>query len=216
MTRRSSKKTKISGTLTYVRNLGIREAEIKVYVEVQEDDKFIYQNFRLVTSNYSVLKYFLEDKFSGYYRLNDDINNYFLGDVDNIEFDRKIVQGNLLTVIYKKRTDKAIPRFEEAQFKVRATVPETEGCISCTYWRKRHSRCLYYGKMGMTKKERCEDFRQREELTMEENEKTKQTLLEEIAEKLGVPVQELLDRYGGDILQVITKYNSGELKLLNE
>lgn len=197
----------------YVRNLGIREAEIKVYVEVQEDDKFIYQNFRLVTSNFSVLKYFLEDKFSGYYRLNDEINKYFLGDVENIEFDRKIVQGNLLTVIYKKRTEKAIPRFEEAQFKVRATVPETEGCISCTYWRKRHRRCLYYGKMGMTKKERCVDFRQREELTMDE--KSNQVLLEEIAEKLGTSVQDLLEQYG-TVEEVIDRYNSGELKLLND
>ena len=215
MTRRSSKKTKNSGTLTYVRNLGIREAEIKVYVEVQEDDKFIYQNFRLVASNFSVLKYFLEDKFSGYYRLADEMNNYFLGDVDNIEFDRKITQGNLLTVIYKKRTDKAIPRFEEARFKVRTTVPENEGCISCTYWRKRHRRCLYYGKMGITKKESCVDFRQKEELTMEEKEKSSQVLLEEIAEKLGTSVQDLLERYGS-IDEVISKYQSGELKLLSD
>lgn len=215
MTRRSLKKTKNSGKQIYIRNLGIREAEIKVYVEVQASDKFIYQNFRLVTSNFSVLKYFLEDKFSGYYRLNDKMGKYYIGDVDNIEFDKKIVQGNLLTVVYKKNTDKAILKFEEAQFKVRTTIPENEGCISCTYWRKRHRRCLYYGILGMTKKENCVDFRQKEELTMEEKERSNQVLLEEIAEKLGTSIQDLLERYES-IDEVISKYQSGELKLLSD
>jgi hypothetical protein len=199
----------------YVRNLGIREAEIKAYVEVQEDDSFIYQNFRLVASNFSVLKYFLESKFSGYYRLEDEINKYFLGDVENIEFDRKIVQGNLLTVIYKKKNSNANIRFKEAQFKVRTTVPENEGCRSCTYWRKKNKKCLYYGVLGMKKRENCADFRQKEELTMEEKDKSKQILIEQIAEKLGTSVQDLLERYS-DIDSVIEKYRNGELKLLND
>ena len=48
---------------------------------------------------------------------------------------------------------------------------------------------------------------------MKEKEKSNQVLLEEIAEKLGTSVQDLLERYD-NIDEVINKYQSGELKLL--
>jgi hypothetical protein len=189
-------------------NLGVRWAEVKVYSEIQEDNNNIYQNFRLVASNFQFLKYFTDTRFLGYNILEEEINKHYIGNGENIFYEKKIIHNNLSTVVYRK-VGIVNNKFDSVQFVVRAPIPVLEGCICCIYWRKKYKRCSYCNEIGLEQKSSCEDFRQKENKIMDKN------LLEEIAEKLGTTIENLLEEYG-DEETVIEKFNSGELKLLND
>lgn len=154
---------KTKQTEIYINGLsGLSSAQIKVYLETQLADKYIYQNFRLVVSDSRLLQYFTDDKFLGYYILEKEMGKYYIGDGENIVYRKKTYYNNLITVTFEKVAETAIMNeLLEAQFSVEATIPATLGCKDCAYFKKRYSQCLYYQEMGITMKKNCSDFRQK-------------------------------------------------------
>lgn len=143
---------------------GVDKAKIKVYFETYEDKNKVYQNFRLVASNQKILRYFVEDKFLGYNTLNDKMYNYYAGDGENIVFREKKYFKNLITVIYEKLVPDANfdPSLASGQFNVTTNIPVIEGCTSCSHFRKKNKKCMYYQQVGIELKRNCKDFRQKE------------------------------------------------------
>jgi hypothetical protein len=143
---------------------GLNSAQIKVYLETQENDNYIFQNFRLVTSEFRLLQYFTEEKFIGYYILEREISKYYAGDGERIVYRKKTYFHNLITVTFEKidKTVKAPTELENIQFVVEAPIPATTGCLDCIYFRKKNRRCLYYQVLGMKIRKNCVDFKQKE------------------------------------------------------
>lgn len=143
---------------------GLNSAQIKVYLETQENGENIFQNFRLVTSDFRLLQYFTDDKFLGYYMLEKEMSKYYIGDAEKIVYRKKIYYHNLITVIFEKldKTVKTPKELENVQFIVEAPIPATLGCFSCVYFRKKNRRCLYYQIVGMKIRRNCADFKQKE------------------------------------------------------
>lgn len=142
---------------------GLTQAKIRVYLETQEDNKNIYQNFRLVTSNISLLKYFIDDKYLGYYTLDDSLKDYYIGNGESIIFRDKSIYNNLIIVTYEKLTPDAKYDSSEKNFEVYTTIPYNNGCLSCEYFVKKDRVCQYIREVGITIKNNCNDFKQKEE-----------------------------------------------------
>lgn len=143
---------------------GLDVAKVKVYLETREDDSHVYQNFRLVTSDPSLLKYFVEPKFNGYHELSNEMEKYYAGNGETIFFNRKIVLNNLVTIVFDKTVrevsfDSSITNL---QFDVTTKLPNMLGCSDCAYYRKKNKKCLYYQQIGIMIKTNCQDFKQKE------------------------------------------------------
>lgn len=205
---------------TLAGHLGVKEVEARIYLETWDDSDWVYQRFHITTTSIQFLHYFLDDKFVAFYKLSEEMEKYYAGDGDKIMFRDKSMFSNSITIKYEK-LDKAAsysPRLKELSFLVKATLPATQGCLDCIYWRNKYKTCLYYRKMGMEIKKTCKDFRQKERnIRMSESDKENilQIRLEEIAERLGSSVNTLLEQYG-NAQTVIEKFEKGELQLLNE
>ena len=144
---------------------GLRTAQIKVYLETQTDSSNnIYQNFRLVTSDFRLLQYFTDDKFLGYHILEQEMSKYFIGDGETIVYRKTVYYNNLITVFFEKLNPNAnvSNEFLNVQFTVEAPIPATLGCKDCTFFRKKNRTCLYYQQMGMEIRKNCADFKQKE------------------------------------------------------
>lgn len=159
-------KTKNSENRSYANGPGgLRSAQIKVYMETQTDDsQYVYQNFRLVTSDFRLLQYFTDDKFLGYHILEKEMSKYFIGDGENIVYRKTVYYNNLITVFFEKINPNATmsSEFMNAQFLIEAPVPATLGCKDCTYFKKKYKQCLYYQQMGIKLRKNCADFKQKE------------------------------------------------------
>lgn len=156
---------KTKQTEIYVNGLGgLSSAQIKVYLETQLADKYIYQNFRLVVSDSRLLQYFTDDRFLGYYILEKEMGKYYIGDGENIVYRKKTYYNNLITVTFERVAEIVSVGNEslEAQFSVEAAIPATLSCKDCAYFKKRYNQCLYHQEMGITMKKNCSDFRQKE------------------------------------------------------
>lgn len=141
---------------------GVGRAKIKVYFETYADGDKVYQNFRLVGTSDKFIKYFTDDKFRGYNVLSDKMEDYFVGDGENIFFLEKMYHGNLISVIYEKATDVEIPEeYRNGQFEVSTKIPATLGCYDCTHFRKKNKKCMYYSIIGIDIRTNCKDFRQK-------------------------------------------------------
>jgi hypothetical protein len=133
-------------------------------METQTSGLDIFQNFRLVTSDFRLLQYFIDDKFLGYHILEKEISKYYIGDGENIVYRKKIYYNNLFTVVFEKLNENVncSGEFLNAQFTIEAPIPATLGCKNCTYFKKKHRQCSYYQQMGIKMKKNCADFRQKE------------------------------------------------------
>jgi hypothetical protein len=143
---------------------GLNKAQIQVYLETQEDEKSVYQNFRLVTSEFRLLTYFTDEAFLGYHVLDEEMSKYYAGDGEKILFRMKMYFNNLVTVVFDKLEKDAKVREEivNAQFKVEAPIPATTGCLDCEHFRKSNRVCQYYQIIGIKIRMTCPDFRQKE------------------------------------------------------
>lgn len=143
---------------------GLSSAQIKVYLETQLTDKYIYQNFRLVTSDMRLLQYFTDDKFIGYYILERKMAKYYIGDGENIVYRKKTYYNNLITVTFERMNDIDIPAqaLLNVQFLAETNIPSILGCKDCIYFKKKYSQCTYSQDMGIKMKKSCLDFRQKE------------------------------------------------------
>lgn len=211
---------------TDVARLG-HKATITVFLDTTQAETEILQFFRLDASDVRYLRYFYDDKFIGYHKLHEALKNYYIGDGENILFDRKESYRNIIVVHYKK----LVPNIEidegykNIEFQVEAPIPGTFGCLDCIYWRNKNRVCMYYKQMGMEIKQNCVDFRQKEK-TMAKKKPTIpvakdpvnrsiQIKLDSIAQSLGLTITELLEQYGNAQV-IIEKYDAGELKIINE
>jgi hypothetical protein len=143
---------------------GLNKAQIQVYLETQEDEKSVYQNFRLVTSEFRLLTYFTNEAFLGYHILDQEMAKYYAGDGEKIIFRMKMYFNNLITVVFDKLEKDAKVRKEivNAQFRVEAPIPATQGCLDCEHFRKNNRVCQYYQIIGIKIRMNCPDFRQKE------------------------------------------------------
>lgn len=190
-------------------------AQVKVYLETQEDSTHIYQNFRIVAPEVHLLRYFTDEMYLGYHALEKAMSKYYVGDGENIIFKKKFKFNNLTTLTFDKVNITEIrPELISAQFMVEAPIPATHGCLDCEHFRESNRMCLYYQILGIKIRKNCPDFRQKEE---RENmfESNNANLILEIADKLGTTVNQLLAEYG-DVDTVIEMYKNGTLKLLSE
>lgn len=165
MQRISLKKKKLDRHYSMHRGIGgLNKAQIKVYLETQEDSKHVYQNFRLVTSEARLFQYFTDEAFLGYHLLEEKMSQYYAGDGEHIVFRNKSYYNNLIVVTFDKIDDKALVRknVDNVQFQVSAPIPATQGCLSCIHFRKSNRLCTYYETIGIVVKENCVDFRQKE------------------------------------------------------
>jgi hypothetical protein len=126
------------------------------------DNKFIYQNFRLVTSNNNLLKYFIDDQYNGFHELNEKMEDYYIGDGENILFREKIIYNNLIVVKFEILNNIKFD-IEEKSFDVTTNIPYNNGCLSCDYFVPKDRICKYYREMGIKIKNNCVDFKQRRE-----------------------------------------------------
>lgn len=213
---------------TFVASDG-HKAQITVFLDTMQTDSEVQQYFRIEALNVRHLRYFTDDKFLGYHKLQDELAKYYIGDGENIIYYKKQSYRNVIVVLYKKNVENfVIPEeYKDKQFILEADIPSTFGCLNCIYWRKNNRVCTYYKKMGMDIKQNCVDFRQKEKkvprkkkpaVPVAENQvdRTTQIKLDRIADSLGITITELMEQNGNDIDQIIDKYNRGELRLLNE
>jgi len=131
-------------------------------LETQEDHKYIYQNFRLVTSNSKLLKFFTNDKYTGFHELDEALRIYYIGDGENIIFRKKTIYNNLVVITYERLNDDIKYDNSEKNFDVITTIPFNNGCISCEYFRKKNRICMYAYIVGIKIKKSCEDFKQKD------------------------------------------------------
>jgi len=132
-------------------------------METMTTDLEVFQNFRLVTSDVRFLRYFTDDKFLGFHILEDAMSEFYAGDGEKILYRDKIYFNNLITVIFDKvEKDAEISnKYLEAQFNVKAPIPQGLGCKFCSYYKKQNRTCSYYGEMGITIRKNCADFKQK-------------------------------------------------------
>lgn len=129
-------------------------------METQEDHNNIYQNFRLVTSNITLLKYFTDDKYVGYHDLSSELEKYYIGDGENIVFRKKTVYNNLVVIMYE-RLNLIEYDNSEKNFDITTDIPISNGCLSCEYFRKKNRICMYSREIGIKIKKNCDDFKQK-------------------------------------------------------
>jgi len=143
---------------------GLNSAQIKVYLETQRSDQNIFQNFRLVTSDFRLLQYFTDVKFLGYHILEKEMSKFFIGDGEKIVYRKTIHYHNLITVIFERldKTTNVSNEFLNAQFTVEAPIPATQGCKDCSFFRRKYKQCLYYQQMGIKLRTSCVAFNQKE------------------------------------------------------
>lgn len=143
---------------------GLSSAQIKVYMETQINGLSVFQNFRLVTSDFRLLQYFTDDKFLGYHILEKEMLKYYIGDGENIVYRKKVYYNNLFTIFFEKLNENVdcSNEYLSAQFTIEAPIPATLGCKNCIYFKKKHKQCLYYQQMGIKMRKNCADFRQKE------------------------------------------------------
>lgn len=194
---------------------GVNIAQIKVYLETQEDSAHVYQNFRIVAPEIHLLRYFTDEMYLGYHALERAMSKYYVGDGETIIFRKKFRFNNLTTLTFDK-TNPVVeirPELISAQFMVETTIPATHGCLDCEHFRPSNRMCMYYQTLGIKIRKNCPDFRQKEERNnMSES---NANLILEIANKLGTTVDQLLAEYG-DADIVVEMYKAGTLKLLSE
>lgn len=142
---------------------GVLATQAKIYGEIQETDKEVFQNFRVVVSEPKLLKYFVDTKFIGYENLSAEMEKYYAGNGEDILFREKTEFRNLIMVKFEKmHPDAQVEEsLREIQFTVEAPIPSNEGCVNCIFWRKKNRKCLFYQKIGIEIRTQCPDFKQK-------------------------------------------------------
>lgn len=142
---------------------GVNKARLKVYLETQETEISVFQNFRLVASEFRFLRYFTDEMFLGYHILSSEMEKYYAGDGERIVFRSKITYNNLISVIFDKLEKVKINNnLTAAQFEVEAPIPKSVGCLDCENFRKSNRVCSFYQTILLKLKTSCPDFRQKE------------------------------------------------------
>ncbi len=161
----SSKKKKSEETskTAYNGHQGVQAAQAKIYAEIQETDKEVFQYFRIVVSEPKLLKYFIDSKYIGYENLCSEMEKYYAGNGENILFREKSGFRNMTMVRFEKTHPnvQVDTKLHGIQFIVEAPIPSNEGCINCIYFRKKNKICQFYQKIGIEIRTQCPEFKQK-------------------------------------------------------
>ena len=133
----------------------------KIIITYHVNTTTVTQRVTIQPNKKSHLKYLLNNKYIAGHKLEDKLRRYYIGDGENLIFQKEARHKNVLAFTYKiigelKRD------FKSVEFNIFAQVPTEHLCLSCRYYRENYKRCLYYKKMHIEFKKHCVSYEQQD------------------------------------------------------
>ena len=132
----------------------------KINIQYKNNHSTIIQTVTITPQKIGHLKYFLNNKYRAGQKLEDKLRAYYIGDGENLVFEKQLRHSNILVFVYK--IIKPVKRdFSNIEFTIFTEIPTNSGCINCAHYRQKYSRCLYLAKMNITLKKTCVAFEEK-------------------------------------------------------
>jgi len=124
------------------------------------NNSHVTQTVTINTQRKGHLKYFLNNKYVGGRKLEDELRKHYIGDAEHLIYEKETRHKNVLVFTYKiiKTLNNDFP---DREFTVFTELPTENLCFSCRYYRETYSRCLYSKKMHMGPKKYCVNYEQK-------------------------------------------------------
>lgn len=129
----------------------------KVNIQYKNNHSTIIQTVTISPQRAGHLKYFLNNKYNTGKKLEDKLKAYYIGDGENLVFEKQSRHSNVLVFVYK--IIKPVKRnFSDVEFTIFSEIPATSGCANCMHYRQKYGRCLYFAKINIKLKRTCVSF----------------------------------------------------------
>lgn len=130
----------------------------------KKSDNFIYQTIIITPTKKSHLRYFTMNKYVLGRRVDDYLDDLYIGDGENIFFREKQQFRNQVMIKYEVVNDIEID-LTEKKFHIEGPSPKSDGCLYCRHLRmpsKGMSKCVLYKKFLPRLKVHCVDFNEKD------------------------------------------------------
>jgi len=135
------------------------QATISISYKIKEDELLQYIYIKPEKKRH--LKYFMSNKYQAGRALEKALHYFYAGDGENILYQEEKIFDSVKIIKYKLE-NKIKPKFNNLEFTIFAELPQTEGCISCRFFKPQHKICTYYNKINIKVRKKCSAFEQSE------------------------------------------------------